>query len=166
MPDGGRLTIETSADPRPVAGETGSPTVRISVADTGTGSPADIRDRIFKPFFTTKEFGVGSGLGLSAALGIVEQSGGTITVESEPDHGSTFVVTLPQLRPRHEPPPDQISPSPQYGVLLVERNEEVTLLIELLLSDAGHHFQYAATREQALTILRDAGQPVDLVLAI
>jgi len=48
----------------------------------------------------------------------------------------------------------------------VERNEEVTLLIELLLSDAGHHFQYAATREQALTILRDAGQPVDLVLAI
>ncbi|MGA2014110.1 MAG: PAS domain S-box protein [Solirubrobacteraceae bacterium] len=165
MPDGGRLTIQTSADPRPAGGQTGSPTVRISVSDTGTGIPADIRDRIFEPFFTTKEFGVGSGLGLSAALGIVEQSGGTINLESEPGHGTTFVITLPQLLPGHQPPTDQSSPSPRYGVLLVERNEEVALLIELLLSDAGHHVQYAATREHALTIMRDPPQPVDLVLA-
>lgn len=62
------------------------------------GIPADVRDRIFEPFFMTKEIGLGSGLGLSAALGIVEQSGGTIVVQSDPGHGSSFVVELPELR--------------------------------------------------------------------
>jgi signal transduction histidine kinase/CheY-like chemotaxis protein len=165
MPDGGQLRIETSVADRPAADQTGSPTVRISVSDTGTGMPADVRDRIFEPFFTTKEIGAGTGLGLPAALGIVEQTGGTITVDSEPGRGSTFIVELPQLLTDPDQPTDPAEPARRYRVLLVERTEEVARLIELLLTDAGHRVQHATTCEHARLILRDPTQSVDLVLA-
>ncbi|MGA2012294.1 MAG: PAS domain S-box protein, partial [Solirubrobacteraceae bacterium] len=165
MPAGGQLTIETSVADRPAAGDIASPTVRISVSDTGTGIPADVRDRIFDPFFTTKEIGAGTGLGLPAARGIIEQTGGTITVESELGRGSTFIVELPQLLPDTAQPANQTQPASSHSVLLVERTEEVARLVELLLTDAGHRVQHAATREHALLILCDPTRSVDLVLA-
>ncbi|MEW6544338.1 MAG: protoglobin domain-containing protein [Nitrospirota bacterium] len=86
MPEGGTLRI--GLDP---AGSH----VRMTVTDTGHGIPKDALPRIFDPFFTTKEVGKGTGLGLTVVHGIVQEHGGTITVESEPDRGTTFTVLLP-----------------------------------------------------------------------
>jgi PAS domain S-box-containing protein len=100
MPDGGRLTLkieEVDLDEdqaEEVEGKAGS-YARISVSDTGTGIDERTQAKLFEPFFTTKEQGKGSGLGLSIVYGIVKQSGGHISVVSEPGKGSTFSIYLP-----------------------------------------------------------------------
>jgi two-component system, cell cycle sensor histidine kinase and response regulator CckA len=86
MPRGGTLTIETEAAP---------PDVVLRVRDTGHGMTPEVRARVFEPFFTTKPPGRGTGLGLSTVYGIVEQSGGSIAVDSEPGRGTTFTIHLP-----------------------------------------------------------------------
>jgi len=80
--------------------------VEISVADEGTGIPADLTDRIFDPFFTTEEVGKGTGLGLSVSYGIIQERGGTIRVESSPGTGSRFTVVLPRNADFASPPSD------------------------------------------------------------
>jgi PAS domain S-box-containing protein len=101
MPDGGRLTVriddvqlDDAAAVAAVEGRAGT-YARLSVADTGTGINEQTRARLFEPFFTTKEQGKGTGLGLSIVYGIVKQSGGYITVTSEPGRGATFLIYLP-----------------------------------------------------------------------
>jgi PAS domain S-box-containing protein len=101
MPEGGRLTVrleevdlDEAAALTLVEGKTGR-YARLSVSDTGTGIDAQTRAKLFEPFFTTKEQGKGTGLGLSIVYGIVRQSGGYITVASEPGHGATFLIYLP-----------------------------------------------------------------------
>src|SRR5205823_774881 len=111
MPDGGTLTIETTnvdldhltahalfddAEPGPY--------VRLSVSDTGVGIPEEAMGRLFEPFFTTKEVGAGTGLGLSMVFGIVKQSGGYVTVYSEPGAGAVFNIYLPRTDVRPEKP--------------------------------------------------------------
>lgn len=91
MPHGGRLAIEMST----VGADDGGQRVRIVVSDTGIGMTEEVRSRVFEPFFTTKQFGQGAGLGLAKALGVVEQSGGTISVASRAGEGTTVVVELP-----------------------------------------------------------------------
>ena len=99
MPDGGHLLLETAraTDSELRSSETGtSRYVRLSVKDTGSGMPPEVKSRIFEPFFTTKAPAKGTGLGLSTVYGIVRQSGGFITVESEVAKGTAFHVFLPE----------------------------------------------------------------------
>jgi len=110
MPKGGRLTVrveEVELDEAAAAtlaeGKTGR-YARLSVADTGTGIDEQTRAKLFEPFFTTKEQGKGTGLGLSIVYGIVKQSGGYITVASEPGRGATFLLYFP-IATASEPAP-------------------------------------------------------------
>src|SRR5437588_12091870 len=112
MPDGGKLTVKTSnvtSDESAQMSYKGMPAadyVRIDVADTGTGIPAEIVDKIFEPFFSTKEVGKGTGLGLSTVYGIVKQTGGFIYVDSEAGKGTSFHIFLPRHHPEQEVQPD------------------------------------------------------------
>ena len=87
MPDGGRLTIKTGAEKNGIY---------LKIKDTGTGIEKDIRNKIFLPFFTTKEVDQGTGLGLSVVYGIVQEHGGIITLSSRVGEGSTFNVEFQQ----------------------------------------------------------------------
>jgi two-component system NtrC family sensor kinase len=89
MPTGGHLRLKTWDDPT-----VGSHRVYLSVGDSGVGIPADLEDRIFDPFFSTKQEAKGVGLGLAVVYGIVQRHGGTISVESDPGLGTTFTVEL------------------------------------------------------------------------
>ena len=102
MPDGGKLTVRTANVPAEEAAQAaykGMPVadyVRIDIADTGTGIEPEIRDKIFEPFFSTKEVGKGTGLGLSTVYGIIKQTGGFVYVDSEVGKGTSFRIFLPR----------------------------------------------------------------------
>jgi len=98
MPEGGELTLSTGEDPD----EDGF--VLLSVADTGTGIPDEVRDRIFDPFFSTKNETKGVGLGLAVVFGIVRRHGGTVSVDSAPHEGATFTLRLPRRPARRYAP--------------------------------------------------------------
>src|SRR5882757_6517512 len=112
MPDGGKLTVKTAnvtSDDATHLSYKGMPAadyVRIDIIDTGTGIPADIVDKIFEPFFSTKEVGKGTGLGLSTVYGIVKQTGGFVYVDSEAGNGTSFHIFLPRHHPEQEVQPD------------------------------------------------------------
>jgi NO-binding membrane sensor protein with MHYT domain/nitrogen-specific signal transduction histidine kinase/ActR/RegA family two-component response regulator len=174
MPDGGRLTIETQ-NVTMEAGSTsqhiGAPPgayVLIAFTDTGIGMDPAIQKRIFEPFFTTKERGKGTGLGLATVYGIVKQSGGSISVYSEPNRGSTFKVYLPRVA---EPVPttgedaaQPVSTSGTETVLIVEDEEAVRLLAVRTLLRRGYTTLVARDGEEALRASEQHPGPIHLLL--
>jgi PAS domain S-box-containing protein len=170
MPGGGRLSIET-ADVEAGEADDVRPGryVELCVTDTGAGIPAELRGRIFEPFFTTKEKGKGTGLGLSTVYGIVKQSGGTISVESEPGRGSKFRVLLPAVeRPPVTPPKPAEAADPVAGsetILLAEDEEGVRRFVASVLRSRGYSVLEAANGREALEVAGRHGGPIHLLLS-
>ncbi len=128
-----------------------------------------VQSRVFEPFFTTKEPGKGTGLGLSTAYGIVRQSGGGISVDSEPDRGSTFRVYLLRSEGTAEPaaaPPVEAGPRPgSETVLLVEDDEMFLELLAEVLESHGYTVLPAAEPAAALALCDGDPQRVDLLIS-
>lgn len=97
IPEQGKITIQAAHHPQ-------RNLFSIEISDTGRGIPGDLQEQIFKPFFTTKEVGEGTGLGLYLASGIIQAHGGEIRFESNPESGTTFTITLPGEPPEYPPP--------------------------------------------------------------
>jgi signal transduction histidine kinase len=131
--------------------------VRLEVADTGPGMTPEIRDRIFEAFFTTKPAGEGTGLGLSLCRGIVEEHGGTITVDSEPGRGTAFAIELPAGRPEPRPAPAATAegePATQPKIVLVVDDEpDVAAVIAEALQRDGHTVDVVTNGAAALEML-------------
>ena len=172
MPDGGTLTIETSAvDYREESSQTPPGRyVTLVISDTGLGMDRVTLERIFEPFYTTKELGKGTGLGLSTVYGIVKQSGGFIWVYSEPGLGTTFKIYLPAV----ETPPDaQDAEGPvaldaargTETILIAEDEDGVRALARSALSDLGYTVLEARNGEEAYLIGCEYGGRIDLLLA-
>ncbi len=173
MPGGGIITIETmnlSADPTSITPGSDIPRVMIAVTDTGCGMSKELQTRIFDPFYTTKEAGSGTGLGLSTAHGIVTQSNGTISVYSEPGVGSTFKICLPHVREAlsvGSGDQDETTHGADAGsgtILLVEDDTPLRLVATRILEDAGYTVRTASNGIEALRIVEEHGEPIDLVL--
>jgi CheY-like chemotaxis protein len=173
MPDGGTLTIETAGvflDERYASTHVGvrvGPHVLLAVADSGVGMPVDVQGRIFEPFFTTKERGKGTGLGLSTVLGIVEQSGGSISVASEPGRGATFKIYFPCTD--EDPDSMQLAAPPRTlrgteTVLLVEDEEQLRALGNQILTKSGYNVIVATDVLHALAICEKYEGPIHLLL--
>lgn len=173
MPEGGTFTIETatvdldesiapvSSDAKPGA------YVMLVVRDTGIGMGPEMQARIFEPFFTTKDPGKGTGLGLSVVYGAVKQSGGFITVTSEPGHGTEFRIYLPAVVGTSEPVVDTDKWSIQGGsetILLVEDEPTLRDKIHELLESAGYQVLAAADGEQAYRLALRETRPIHLLL--
>jgi two-component system cell cycle sensor histidine kinase/response regulator CckA len=173
MPDGGTLTIETAdvfLDEPYATSHVGvkvGPHVLLAVADSGVGMTAEVQARIFEPFFTTKERGKGTGLGLSTVLGIVEQSGGSISVSSEPGCGAIFRIYFPCTD--EDPDSMQLATSPRTlqgteTILLVEDEEQLRALGQQILSKSGYRVLVADSPVDALVICQNYEGQIHLLL--
>ena len=185
MPQGGRLTIATEraivGDPAHAAGAApdapdapdapagmaAGAYIRLSVRDTGLGIAREHQARLFEPFFTTKEPGQGTGLGLATVYGIVQQSGGRVSVVSEPGHGAAFHVWLPESVPVPKAAAKAAVAPPPGGretVLLVEDEPIVRVIARKSLERCGYSVLEAENGEEALRLARGLAGPIHLLL--
>jgi len=179
MPDGGSLKIRTGSlmkdDPemarRPELGA--SDYVSIEVADTGSGIPRELLQKIYEPFFTTKAIGSGTGLGLATVYGIIKQTGGYIFVDSELDLGTVFTIYLPRFTQDAETVEDPVKepeaelPRDLTGVgtvLLFEDEGPVRQFGARALRNKGYNVLEAENGENALELLRENSDDIDLLI--
>jgi signal transduction histidine kinase len=174
MPEGGLLSIETrnfELDSRYALQfpqiQTGA-YVRLTVADTGSGMDQETLARIYEPFFTTKPKGRGTGLGLPTVYGIVQQSGGHISVYSEVGQGTTFHIYLPRVdKPVVQDSYVEESSDSLLGretILLVEDEQGVRELATTILQEAGYRLLTAGIPEEAMALATGYGGVIDLLL--
>jgi two-component system cell cycle sensor histidine kinase/response regulator CckA len=178
MAGGGQLTIRTGNVSRAEVARAGHELmtageyVLIEVRDTGIGIPKEIIGRIFEPFFSTKEVGQGTGLGLSTVYGIVKQTGGFIFVDSAPGRGAGFKVYLPRHTGEAAEASAAALPSVREvgdlsgvgTVLLVEDEDAVRLFSARALRNKGYEVFEASSGEGALELLKSAERPIDLLI--
>jgi PAS domain S-box-containing protein len=172
MPGGGRLTIATAnvdlsaADASLIEGLAPGPHVMMSVGDTGAGMDAALLARIFEPFFSTKEPSKGTGLGLSTVYGIVRQSGGSVSVQSQPGAGTTFTIYLPRAEAGAADPPTVEAAASRRGsetILIVEDDRDVRSVIGVFLRQHGYTVLEAASGLEALRLCQ-RNPRLDLVI--
>ena len=173
MPDGGKLTIGTAnvdldeSFAQAHLGSVPGSYAMLAVTDTGVGMDAAVRAHLFEPFFTTKEVGKGTGLGLATVYGIVKQSGGYISVYSEPGHGSSFKIYLPRIATPAEPPAAAPKGGPAPGsetVLVVEDEPAVLTLSRRALEAQGYVVLAASDADAALRVVERHGGMIHLLL--
>jgi signal transduction histidine kinase/ActR/RegA family two-component response regulator len=196
MPNGGMLRIETdeafldAAYAAAHPGVTAGRYVLLSVSDTGSGMDDETRERIFEPFFTTKGQGEGTGLGLATVYGIVQQSGGHIQVESEPEQGTTFRIYFPVAGNEAPVPPRTVArrltplsveSTPEPGsrplgvdaflrsesgetVLLVEDGEALREVLQRVLEVLGYNVCVASDGEEALAVSAAHEGPIHILV--
>ncbi len=169
MPDGGEILFETSnVDPVVGSGPHAKPEVMLAVSDTGIGIPAAALDKIFDPFWTTKDKSSHSGLGLATVYGIVQQSGGRIQAISELGSGTKFTVWLPYSKASLEEEVDEpelrdTELTGSESVLFVDDNRDVRMATKATLEALGYRVTLAADGEQAAALF-GRSQAFDLVL--
>jgi CheY-like chemotaxis protein len=174
MPKGGRLTLQTAnfdVDDAFAAHHVGirrGPHVLLTVSDSGEGIDEQTLEHIFEPFYTTKERGKGTGLGLATVYGIVQQSNGYVWVYSERGQGTTFKIYLPQVdRTGRDVDDDSSAEREKQGsetVLVVEDENTVRLVTVSNLRKGGYVVLEARDGEEALRIAANYGGSIDLVL--
>jgi PAS domain S-box-containing protein len=172
MPDGGQLTISVvdASLSFLAAAELGmhaDRAVQISVADTGVGMNEETCRRCLEPFFTTKDRSKGTGLGLAAVKGIVDEAGGAIEVESQPGVGTAFTIYLPAVD--EEPTIEAPVPPPQGGggsetVLVVDDESDIRQIIWTVLDHDGYQVLEAANGGEAVSIAEHWDGPIDLLV--
>jgi CheY-like chemotaxis protein/two-component sensor histidine kinase len=167
---GGRLGIELSdyalsAEGRMPNGVEPGYYMKLVVRDTGVGMSDDTVLRIFDPFFTTKKPGEGTGLGLSVVHGIVTQSNGHISVESEPDKGSAFTVLIPKIGGKSTTGrTGKDLPTGSERILLVDDEEAVAEMGEDILAELGYEVTSRTTSVRALSLFNENPYRFDLVI--
>jgi signal transduction histidine kinase/ActR/RegA family two-component response regulator len=177
MPRGGNLTIETrnvivdETYARKLPSAQPGRYILLCVADTGHGMDAATQARVFEPFFTTKEPGKGTGLGLATVYGVVKQSGGYISLTSEPGKGTSFELYFPRTEEPAEDASDSLARAisakigkPRKTILIVEDEKEVRELASAFLDAAGYGVLTAEDGVDALATAERMGKSIHLVL--
>jgi len=174
MANGGTLTLQTAN----VAVGTGrfksisaldaGDCAVLTVRDTGSGMNRETRRRLCEPFFTTKDTGKGTGLGLATVYGIVRQSNGKIFVDSEPGKGTTFTIYLPREEGQKETPPLRAAPGEKLRgsetILLVEDEDMVRELAERVLRECGYSVLVSSRGTEALEVAQQQSEPIQLMI--
>ena len=177
MPNGGSITIRTrNVTEAEAAGltYTGMPPaeyVLIEVEDTGTGMPPEVLEKIFEPFFSTKELGKGTGLGLSTVYGIIKQTGGFIYPDSVVGKGTNFRIFLPRHIPTEGEAPVKLVAAPvkdltgHERILIVEDEDSVRAFSARALRATGYEVFEADGGEEALDVLDELDYKIDLMIS-
>jgi two-component system, cell cycle sensor histidine kinase and response regulator CckA len=174
LPTGGKITVQTAnvvfdeAYASSHLGVTAGPHVMLAVSDTGTGIDKSTLARMFEPFFTTKEVGKGTGLGLSTVLGIVQQSGGSVWVDSEPGHGTTVKVFLPRVDAEVDSIRPSVPPHSLQGfetILLVDDDDDVRTVARAILYRNGYRVIEARSGGDALLRSKEYPGVIHLLLS-
>jgi signal transduction histidine kinase/ActR/RegA family two-component response regulator len=174
MPDGGRLVFETKnvvldeeyfkTHPTAMPGEY----VLLTIVDTGFGMNKETIEHIYEPFFTTKEVGKGTGLGLAMVYGIVENHGGHITIVSKPDQGTTFRIYFPVLKAYVEREASERKEEKLQGgsetILMVDDEETVRDIAKSMLGRVGYTAITAESGEEAVEIFKRSNPYPDLII--
>jgi PAS domain S-box-containing protein len=174
MPDGGRLIVETqnvTLDDQYIQthlGATAGDYVLLTVSDTGVGMDRDTLEHIFEPFYTTKDVGQGTGLGLASAYGVVKSHGGYIMCYSEIGQGTTFRIYLPAAeQSATQRPEKKMSPTPRGGtetILIVDDEQYIIDVTRQILMDFGYNVLTAGSGEEALEYYTRHADRIDLVI--
>ena len=175
MPDGGTVTI--SVDTTGVAGDNAQGLapggyVRLRISDTGSGIAPEYLEKVLEPFFTTKDIGKGSGLGLPMVYGFAKQSNGAFYLESSIGNGTTAELWIPQAPEAAKDEPSEsrsedvvTAPSRPLHILLVDDHPEVRTTTAAMLEELGHTVIEAANGQEALTALNNGASSCDLLIS-
>jgi PAS domain S-box-containing protein len=169
---GGRLEIVlektafSGADPVKKHGIEAGKYVRLSICDTGTGIDPEIKDKIFDPYFTTKEAGKGTGMGLAVAHGIIKSYGGAISIDSQPEKGTAVHVFLPIIDADTVLAGNEAEPVPggRERILFIDDEEMLTSLNKLMLEELGYKVVASNDSREALQIFQNQPDRFDLVI--